>query len=128
MSHLFAKFEKNLKLNNFFASDINIFVEKTSNDTYLKIFNDNLQESSIKPINQDNLHSGVNVFVENEKFSFKSGVDIFEDTKPLKESRSSMGPADPLRSDGRSSDDPGVDISGIMALGGKNWKVKKLII
>ena len=50
------------------------------------------------------------------------GVDIFEDTKPLKESRSSMGPADPLRSDGRSSDDPGVDISGIMALGGKNWK------
>ena len=50
------------------------------------------------------------------------GVDIFENTKHLKESRSSMGPADQLRSDGRSSDDPGVDISGIMALGGKNWK------
>jgi hypothetical protein len=50
------------------------------------------------------------------------GIDIFEDTKPLKESKSSMGPADPLRSDGRESDDPGVDISGIVALGGKNWK------
>ena len=50
------------------------------------------------------------------------GVNIFEDTKPLKESKSSMCPADPLRSDGREPDDPGVDISGIVALGGKNWK------
>src|SRR6056300_924223 len=79
VSHLFAKFEKNLKLNNFFASDINIFVEKTSKDNYLKIFNDNLQKSPIKPKNQDNLHSGVNLVVENEKFSFLSGADVFED-------------------------------------------------
>ena len=50
------------------------------------------------------------------------GVDIFEDTKPLRESKASLGPADPLRSDGREPDDPGVDISGIMSLGGKNWK------
>ena len=50
------------------------------------------------------------------------GIDIFEDTKPIKESKVSAGPADPLRSDGREPDDPGVDISGIVALGGKNWK------
>ena len=50
------------------------------------------------------------------------GIDIFEDTKPIKESKASLGPADPLRSDGREPDDPGVDISGIVALGGKNWK------
>ena len=50
------------------------------------------------------------------------GVDIFEDTKPLRESNSSMDPANPLQGDGRASDDPGVDISGIMSLGGKNWK------
>jgi hypothetical protein len=50
------------------------------------------------------------------------GIDIFEDTRPMKESAASMGPSDPLRSDGRDSDDPGVDISGIVALGGKNWK------
>jgi LPS-assembly protein len=79
VSHFFAKFEKNLKLDNFFTSDFNIFVEKTSKDTYLKVFNDNLQISPIKPKNQDNLHSGVNLLVENEKFSFLSGADIFED-------------------------------------------------
>ena len=39
------------------------------------------------------------------------GIDIFEDTKPLRESASSMSPTNPLRSDGREPDDPGVDIS-----------------
>ena len=79
VSHLFAKFEKNLKLNNFFTSDFNIFIEKTSKDSYLKVFNDNLAKSPIKPKNTDNLHSGLNLFVENEKFSFLGGTDVFED-------------------------------------------------
>ena len=78
VSHLFAKFEKNLKLNNFFTSDFNIFIEKTSKDSYLKVFNDNLAKSPIKPKNTDNLHSGLNLFVENEKFSFLGGTDVFE--------------------------------------------------
>ena len=79
VNHLFAKFEKNLKLNNFFTSDFNIFIEKTSKDSYLKVFNDNLAKSPIKPKNTDNLHSGLNLFVENEKFSFLGGTDVFED-------------------------------------------------
>ncbi|WP_023648173.1 organic solvent tolerance protein [Candidatus Pelagibacter ubique] len=79
VNHLFAKFEKNLKLNNFFTSNFNIFIEKTSNDSYLKIFNDNLAKSPIKPENTDSLHSGLNLFVENEKFSLLGGTDIFED-------------------------------------------------
>ena len=76
---MFAKFEKNLKLNNFFTSDFNIFIEKISKDSYLKIFNDNLAKSPIKPKNTNSLHSGLNLFVENEKFSLLGGTDIFED-------------------------------------------------
>ena len=78
VSHLFTKFEKNLKLKNFFTSDFNIFIEKTSKDSYLKIFNDNLAKSPIKPENTDSLHSGLNLFIENEKFSFLGGTDIYE--------------------------------------------------
>ena len=43
------------------------------------------------------------------------GIDIFEDTKPISESKAPTGPADPLRSDGREAEYPGVDISGIVA-------------
>ena len=49
------------------------------------------------------------------------GIDIFEGTTPAPEQRAPqyaaanpLGDVDP--------GDPGVDISGIMALGGKNWK------
>ena len=47
------------------------------------------------------------------------GVDLFEGTTPAAAQRSPelaspLGDVD--------SDDPGVDISGIVALGGKNWK------
>ena len=47
------------------------------------------------------------------------GIDIFEGTTPARTQRSPeapspLGDVDPA--------DPGVDISGIVALGGKNWK------
>ena len=51
-----------------------------------------------------------------------NGVDLFEGTTPIRDNGtpSATSQADPLS--GRDPDDAGVDISGIMALGGKNWK------
>ena len=53
-----------------------------------------------------------------------AGIDIFEGTEPLTSHEAgetkSLGKGSPLA--GQSPDDPGVDISGILALGGKNWK------
>tara|TARA_Y100001963_G_C6555016_1_gene341596 strand:- start:48 stop:479 length:432 start_codon:yes stop_codon:yes gene_type:complete len=49
-----------------------------------------------------------------------NGVDLFEGTKPAAPQMSEMHAASPLAS--QSPDDAGVDISGIVALGGKNWK------
>jgi hypothetical protein len=49
------------------------------------------------------------------------GIDIFEGTTPAPEQRSpAQVVASPLGD--VDSGDPGVDISGIVALGGKNWK------
>ena len=51
-----------------------------------------------------------------------NGVDLFEGTTPIRDSGdpSATSQADPLS--GQDPDDAGVDISGIVALGGKNWK------
>ena len=51
-----------------------------------------------------------------------NGVDLFEGTEPIRDSGepSAMAQANPMS--GQDPDDPGVDISGIIALGGKNWK------
>jgi hypothetical protein len=51
-----------------------------------------------------------------------NGVDLFEGTTPIRDSGtpSATSQANPLS--GQDPSDAGVDISGIMALGGKNWK------
>ena len=51
-----------------------------------------------------------------------NGVDLFEGTTPIREDARApeISQASPMH--GQDPSDPGVDISGIMALGGKNWK------
>jgi hypothetical protein len=49
-----------------------------------------------------------------------NGVDLFEGTKPSAPELSATQAASPLGD--KDPSDAGVDISGIMALGGKNWK------
>lgn len=51
-----------------------------------------------------------------------NGVDLFEGTTPIRDSGqpSEAAQANPLS--GQDPSDSGVDISGIVALGGKNWK------
>ena len=49
ISHLFAKYDLDLKLSNFNNSLLKLNLEKVSNDTYLKIFDTNLIDKEIKP-------------------------------------------------------------------------------
>ena len=49
-----------------------------------------------------------------------NGIDLFEGTKPAAPELTEMQAASPLGN--KDPSDAGVDISGIMALGGKNWK------
>jgi len=48
-----------------------------------------------------------------------NGVDVFKDTSPMV-AESKMNAGDPLA--GQDPGDAGVDISGILSLGGKSWK------
>ncbi len=87
INHIFAKFTKNLKLENFDRSKVNFFLEKVNKDTYLKIFSDNLRDSPIKPKNPDILNSGFDIYLENNQFLLSGGVDIYEDLTKLHSNR-----------------------------------------
>ena len=47
ISHLFAKYNLDLDLNNFQTSDLVLSVEKVTNDSYLKVFNSYFNEGSL---------------------------------------------------------------------------------
>ena len=77
--HLFAKSEVDLNLNNFNESNLEIYLEKTNNDTYLKIFDNYLLNNSVKPKNKSVLSSGIDLSLKNENFNLKAGFSAFED-------------------------------------------------
>ena len=78
ITHLFAKFKSDLNFDTFTKSELNLNLEKVSNDTYLKIFDSNIQ-SNLKPENSDILKSEIKLFLENDNYNLESGFVSFED-------------------------------------------------
>ena len=78
ISHLFAKYNADLSLDNFNYSNLSASIQKVTNDTYLKVFDTNLPETKLKPESQNNLSSGIELALSNESFSFNSGAKVYE--------------------------------------------------
>ena len=87
ISHLFANFKKNLELDSFLKSDLNIFIQRVTKDTYLKIFSDNLYDNEVRPNNFDVLQSGFEILLDSDKFSISGGANIYEDLTKLHSDR-----------------------------------------
>ncbi len=83
LSHLFSKYQKDLEFENFIESSLNISVEKVNNDTYLKIFDSNIENTKLKPENFETLTSAINLKFENEEFVLNTGFTAYENlSKP----------------------------------------------
>ncbi len=81
ISHLFAKYNLDLNLSNFKTSDLNLSVERVTNDTYLKVFNSYFNKNSLVPANEEILKNDLKVNLENDNFSLSGGATIFENLK-----------------------------------------------
>ena len=55
-----------------------MFIEKTNQDTFLKVFDQNLIINDVKPKDNNILHSGLTVNLNHENFSFDSGLSVYE--------------------------------------------------
>jgi len=88
ISHIFAKYNSDLNLKKFSDSKLEIFFEKTTNDTYLKVFDTNLIDidKSIKPADPNNMHSGFKINLNDGTTYFNGGVDIYENLTVSKSS------------------------------------------
>ena len=78
INHLFFQYDKNLQLPNFEKSTIDAKIEKVSNDTYLKVFRQNLFDTPILPSNLSTLTTEVNINLDHEDYFFSTGIQAFE--------------------------------------------------
>jgi LPS-assembly protein len=80
IGNLFAKFTSKLNLENFIDSSLDLSIQKTTKDTFLKIFDTNLADmnKNIQPNDQNKLKSDINLRLEHENFNFNSGFEAYE--------------------------------------------------
>ena len=76
LSHIFAKYDSSINLNNFLTGELNIFFEKTSNDTHLRIFDKYIK--SITSKSQKNLASGFTLNLDREEYDLSGGMTVYE--------------------------------------------------
>ena len=78
--NIFAKFTSKINLDNFLKSDLDFTIQKTTKDTFLKVFDTNLIDlnRNIKPEDQNKLKSDINLFLLHENFNFNTGFIAYE--------------------------------------------------
>ncbi len=80
ISYLFTKLDVDLGLDDFEKSKMFLNVEKTTNDTFLKVFDTNLIEntSSLKPDNKTSLQSDLSFVLNHKNYNLSTGIQSFE--------------------------------------------------
>ncbi len=88
-SYLFSKFELDLDFEEFNSSKMYVNLEKVTNDTFLKIFDSNLIEttSSLKPKDNNILNSELKLILNNENYNFTTGFQSYENLQLVNNDR-----------------------------------------
>ena len=77
--HLFSKFNLDLNFKNFNSSNLLAKIERVTNDTYLKLFDQNFLETNIMPASQNNLTNEIKLVLDHENYNFEVGAQSYED-------------------------------------------------
>ena len=79
MSHLFAKYDLDLNLENFISSDFLMTLERVVNDSYLKVFSPHITETvNLRPKNFNKLENKFQIFLNHKKYNLESGFETYE--------------------------------------------------
>jgi len=86
LSHLFLKYNLDLSLENFNSSDLNISINKVSNDSYLNVFDQYITKSKLRPGNFNQLTNNAVLNLDHENYNFETGVLSYENLRIKKQS------------------------------------------
>jgi len=78
INHLFSNYNMNLQFENFDNSSLEIKLEKSNNDNYLKLFEQNLNNSSLFPNQTNLLTSEIKIELGKDNSNLVAGMSSFE--------------------------------------------------
>ena len=78
LAHFFTKINYDLNFETFVSSDLNLTINKVNNDSYLKIFENHITNSQVKPDDLNVLNNSIKLNLNHEKYDFNTGFEIYE--------------------------------------------------
>jgi len=78
VNHLFLNYSSDLKMPNFLESKFDAQIEKVTNDTYLKVFQNNLFDTPVMPDSQTTMNSNMILYLEKEDENLTTGIEVYE--------------------------------------------------
>ena len=78
VNHLFLDYINDLKIPNYLESKFDAQIEKVTNDTYLKVFENNLFVTPVMPESKTTMNSNLKLYLEKEDYNITTGVEVYE--------------------------------------------------
>ena len=78
INHLFVAYEKNLNLSKFKESNLDLQIQRVNNDTYLKVFQNNLFSSPVIPKDKNLMITKLNYNFDHEDYSLSTSFAAYE--------------------------------------------------
>ena len=78
INHLFLNYNSDLNFTDFLDSKFEARIERVSNDTYLKVFENNLFETPLTPESQTTLKSNLKLYLNKGDKNLTTGIEVYE--------------------------------------------------
>jgi LPS-assembly protein len=78
VNHLFLNYTNDLQNPSYLESKFEAQIEKVTNDTYLKVFQNNIFNTPVMPDSQSTLNSNLKLYLEKDDQNLTTGIEIYE--------------------------------------------------
>ena len=78
ITHLFLDYKKTLNIPNFISSDLELKIQRVNNDTYLKVFKNNLFPTPVMPANSSLMETNLKYNFEHKNYNLSTGFQVYE--------------------------------------------------
>ena len=87
INSIFSEFNQDLNLENFISSNLYLSLQRMNNDTYLKVFDQNIQDTKLKPKDPSILESKAKISLDHNEYNLEGGLTVYENLEKVSSDR-----------------------------------------
>ena len=87
INSIFSEFNQDLNLENFISSNLYLSLQRMNNDTFLKVFDQNIQDTKLKPKDPTILESKAKISLDHDEYNLEGGFNVYENLEKVSSDR-----------------------------------------